>query len=232
MPSIRLSFLLLALVLSSCAYVVEKTFQDVTILTPGAHGALCLVDVEGLKYEFRPPETIPVTKSKEDMIVDCRAPGNRRKVVTIESDISTLSIIGAPGAPWDYASGAMFKYPETIEVDFRNIPATAMPLPAQNNPDIKQPEEYYLEEFRPGQPVMNSDRHVPAVQLHRRMEAEEDVYYPPYGRESDSGEKPQGKGDLMKVIGDLEGKSDPATAAPATPSGGDAYGPSQNYPVE
>ncbi len=233
-PSIYLSFFALALTLSGCAYVIEKSFQDLTILTPGAHGALCFVEIDGLKYKFRPPQTIAVTKSKDDMIVDCQAPGNRRKTMIIESDISTLSIVGAPGAPWDYASDAMFKYPDVIEVDFRSIPVVAMPLPAQNNPDIKQPEEYYLEEFRPGHPVMNDDRHAPDVLLERRnFGDDEDVYYPDYGTDTGADEPVQGKGDLMKVIGDLKSDIDPSGVAPAAsePSS-EAYGPTQNYPVE
>ncbi|HBR67944.1 MAG TPA: hypothetical protein DEA55_01035 [Rhodospirillaceae bacterium] len=251
MPSSRFLFLALSLgllpVATACAYFLEDTYQDLTIVTPGAHGAVCVAEIDGLEYKFSPPETISVTKSRKDMLVDCMAPGNRRKKLTVEPDISALTVAGAPGAPWDYASEAMFKYPEIIEVNFNDTPWADMPLPAQNNPDIKQPEEYDLEEFRPAFPAMNADRHVPKVELQRRNfePAEENVYYPDYGK-PDSADGPfsdtvaapaedgavSDKGDLMKASGVSANDMNPGAYGPSPASKADIYGPVQNYPVE
>ncbi len=202
---VRLSFLSLVLLLTSCAYIIERTDQDITVVTPGAHNSVCYVYVGGLKYKFRPPQTVKIGKSEDTLVVNCLAPGNRRKSVEVEPDIEAITLLGGPGVAWDYLSDALFVYPELIEVDFTGIPATAMPLPAHNNPDIKQPEEYYLEEFSPGQPRMNADRHAPEIELKRReFETEDDVYYPEYGLPKPVGEGEAsgdggGKGDLMSV---------------------------------
>lgn len=251
MPSSRFSFLALIFgvlpLLSACAYFLEDTYQDLTIVTPGAHGAVCVADIDGLEYKFSPPETSSVTKSRKDMHIDCRAPGNRRKKIIVEPDISALSLAGAPGAPWDYASEAMFKYPDVIEVNFNDTPWADMPLPAQNNPDIKQPEDYNLEEFSPAFPAMNSDRHAPKVELRRRSfeSAEEDVYYPDYGK-PDAADAPLSdtvaapvedgavgdKGDLMKATGVSASDMNPGAYGPSPAAKPDVYGPVQNYPVE
>lgn len=251
MPSSRFLFLALSLgllpVATACAYFLENTYQDVTIVTPGAQGAVCVANIDGLNYEFYPPETISVTKSRKDMHVDCRAPGNRRKKLVVESDISAMTVAGAPGAPWDYASEAMFKFPDVIEVNFNDTPWADMPLPAQNNPDIKQPEEYNLEEFRPGTPALNADKHAPKVELQRRSfePAEEDVYYPDYGK-PDAADAPlsdtvaapvedgavSDKGDLMKASGVSASDMNPGAYGPISTPTSDVYGPVQTYPVE
>lgn len=173
----RNSFYLLASVflLGGCAYLTEKSNQNLTVLTPGAEDALCYVYVDGVKYKFSPPETVNIFKSKEPLVVDCLAPGNRRKKLEVKPTIARSApgnvVTGvAPGLAWDYVSGALFKYPDIIEVDFTEVPVRPEALPAQNNPDVVQPEDYYLEEFSPSEPRMNNDRNVPPPELLRRGE--------------------------------------------------------------
>lgn len=163
-------------VLGGCSYAIDSQIQDLTIVTPGATDAVCYVYINNLRYKFHPPETQSVSKSEEDVLVDCLAPGNRRNKVVVQAQIekSTYANVanGGVGAVWDYASGAMFKYPDIIEVSFVNTPVLPEDLPAQNNPDIKQPEEYILEEFRPGAPRMNSDRYRTPSEILRRQKPE------------------------------------------------------------
>lgn len=166
--------LLSAVFLSSCAYFTEKQIQELTILTPGAKNALCNVYIDKVKFVFHPPETRTVPKSDQDLIVDCTAPGNRKKKVIYAPVISrsTLYNVGnavVPGVFVDHTSKAMYDYPDRIEVDFTNIDTKPFPLPAQNQPDIKQPEEYDLEEFRPGQPRLNEDRYAPEIEIRKRQ---------------------------------------------------------------
>ena len=160
------------LTLGACAYAIDDSIQNVKVVTPGANNAACLVYVEGLKYKVKPPQTINIFKSKEDLVVDCMAPGNRRKVLNIPAGIETSTAWNAvnagAGLPWDYASGALFRYPDVIEVDFTDIPVTDPPWPDHNAPDIRQPESYDLEEFSPGSPRMNADKTAPPVEILRR----------------------------------------------------------------
>lgn len=206
-------FILFPLILASaCAYTLEGQMQDLTIRTPGAYDAVCDVYANKIRYKFYPPQTRKVTKSDEDLIIDCKAPGNRDRKVVIEPVISKVAPANAanglvPGTAWDYASGALFTYPEVVEVDFRNMPVREMPPPTHNNSDIKQPEEYMLEEFKAGSPRMNSDRLEKEVPLRRRGESfsdegESDQYSGGYVSTRET-EAQGGKGDLMRVIDSL-----------------------------
>ena len=218
---IKKTFFLLPLVaLTACAYAVDGSIQDVKFTTPGAINAVCNVYVDGLKYRVKPPQTVTLFKSKEDLVVDCMAPGNRRKVLYIEPQTEPSAgwnaVNAGVGLPWDYASGALFRYPDVIEVNFTDTPVTDQPLPAQNSPDIRQPEDYTLEEFSPGEPRLNSDKNAPKTELLRRDG--------PSGKVSSSlgdaavfTEQPadamtqsSGKGALMNVIEDLGADMNPA----------------------
>jgi len=153
------------LILSSCAYTLDTSFQDIEIKTPGAENAVCYTFIDDVRYRVFPPQKITITKSKENLEIDCLAPGNRRKKVIIEpvySDHAALNLTtGGVTALWDYASKALYQYPEIVYVDFTHTPVKPMPLPAQNNPDVQRPEDYPLEQFSPGKARLNSDSHAP-----------------------------------------------------------------------
>jgi len=167
--------------LGGCAYVVDTSIQDVRIETPGAHNAICYMYVDGLRYKVHPPEAINISKNEKDLIIDCRAPGNRRQMVKVPAQISRAAagnvVTGVvPGAAFDYASGALFKYPDVISIDFTGIAPSAMPLPAHNSPDIKQPEEYRLEEFLPSSPRLNKDIGKEVGEVQRRQTQSAPLY--------------------------------------------------------
>ncbi len=187
--------------LGACAYAIDDSIQDVKFETPGAKNAACIVEVEKLKYSVKPPQTINLFKSRHGFDVDCRAPGYRRIKAHIDPMIEKSTYLnaanGGAGLPWDFVSNAMFGYPDTVVIDFTNVALQPSPLPAHNSPDIKQPEEYYLEEFRPSVPYMNSDRFETKVELQKRERTvrvyqTEDVFSEPANI--------RGKGDLMNVI--------------------------------
>ncbi|MEZ5813325.1 MAG: hypothetical protein R3E13_01130 [Alphaproteobacteria bacterium] len=198
-------------ILAACAYTLDGANQNVKFETPGAYNASCSVYVEGLKYQVKPPQVVNLYKAKDDLIVDCLAPGGRRKVIEVTPEIETSAAWNAAnagvGLPWDYASGALFRYPDVIEIDFTGEPVSDPPLPAQNSPDIRQPEEYYLEEFRPSKPRMNNDRHMPPVEiLPRERSSMSDLGG--YNNAGSVFSEPENtasgdKGDLMNVIRDL-----------------------------
>lgn len=170
--------LILSLFLPSCAYTTEKSTQTVKIETPGANGATCAVNADGVLYRVNAPGNVFLTKNSADLIVDCSAPGNRRREVVVSPQVSQAFYWNAPLMPvagaWDYASGAMFKYPDRIAVDFTGMDIKSAGLPAHNSPDIKQPEEYLREEYGASMPVLNADQSAEPVRLRLRSEASHD----------------------------------------------------------
>jgi hypothetical protein len=162
--------------LTGCAFAIDKSIQDLTIETPGAQDAICYVYVDSIRYKYEPPQTMVVGSSKEDLVVDCYAPGNRHRKVYIEPQISEhahMNVANAGiGYAWDSLSGALYKYPEVVYVDFTQMPITAEELPAQNNPDVRHPDDYDLEEFRPGSPRMREDRDFVPVAVEKRKPAQ------------------------------------------------------------
>lgn len=209
--------------LSGCSYFAHTALQDIRIETPGAQNAVCYMYVDGLRYKYRPPQTMTITKSKEDLVVDCVAPGNRRRKVVIEPlrDLHAKgnAVTGVlPGMAWDYASEAGFFYPELIEVDFNGAPLASEALPQHNNPDIRQPETYQLEEFTPGSPRLNEDRYAPKIPLEKRKKPSEKQSYS--GGQVDDSSVQQtsppliSKSDLRDVLSSL-------FAEPAEASSGD-----------
>lgn len=197
----RIFALLSALCLSACAYTFETAIQDLTVETPGAQNAICYVYVDGLKYKFYPPQTINVKKSNSDLLVDCIAPGNRFVKATFPVEGSDLAIGNVvtgvvPGLAWDAASGALWKYPDVLLIDFRNVKPSLMPLPAHNNSDIGRPEDHKLEEFLPSEMRLNSD----LDRVHEPLRKKEIA--PPKGKYGT---------DYLKVDDGKDNKSNPPT---------------------
>ncbi len=158
--------------LSACAYTINDSIQDITIVTPGAMDAECDMYVDGFRHKAHPPQTLTISTAKETMKVDCKAPGNRRKVVYIEPSIDEAAKLNATNAGvgllWDLGSGALYKYPDIVEISFKDTPVRAESLPSYNNPDIIDPDSYQLEEFKTSFPRMNSDRLSPPNTIMKR----------------------------------------------------------------
>ena len=203
-------FLLLSsvLILGACAYAVDTSIQEIEVITPGAQGSLCHVYVDKLHYKVYPPQKVIISNTKEDLVVDCLAPGNRRKKIIIEPEITDNFYRNAGngliGMPWDALSGAMFKYPDVIEIDFSRAEIKPEKMPAQNAPDVIQPEDHTLEEFRPSVPRLNSDRYNKAVPLERRQPPQSYMY------EDNALSAPMpGASDMQAIIDSLGPSTDP-----------------------
>ncbi len=186
------------LILGSCGYALESSNQDITFLTPDAQNAKCYIYVDGLKYQVFPPYTVNIKKSPKDMEITCNAPGNRKIEMSVPAQISEQAMWGGPaGMAWDYASSSLFYYPSVIAIDFSHEIIKPNKLPQHNNSDIRQPETYDLEEFRPSQPRLNSDKHKVILPIILRGEGDDFV-------EQESGDE---KSDLQSVISDLTGEA-------------------------
>lgn len=168
-----MTVLMMATILGGCAYVLDGSTQEIKVVTPGAKGARCEVNVDNLLYNAFPPQSIIIPKSGADLIVDCLAPGNRRKQVVIApsyADHAGTNVVNAGvGVAWDLASNALYQYPAIIEVNFTDTPPGPPQYPAQNSPDIRAPETYPLEEFKDDSPRLNEDRNKMPVEILRRQ---------------------------------------------------------------
>lgn len=183
--------------LSGCAYFIDKSIQPLTVKTIGAENAECIVDIDNLKHEVHPPQTINIGKSYEPMYVSCHAPGNRRQSITIPSLIEASTYLNVangilPGVTWDVLSEAAFAYPDVVIVDFTGVMPSMNPLPEHNAADIIAPEDYDLEEFSPSVPRLNSDRNKKDVVIMPRKRA----IYETQGTYVETGRDATGKGGI------------------------------------
>ncbi len=215
--------------LTSCAYYTETSLQDISVATPGAVNAECIMTVNGFQYVVEPPQTINITKSKEQMVLSCQAPGNRQRLVYVDPVLSQnfgpgAIATGGLGGAVDYFSGAAFRYPDVIEVDFTKIALRPEPLPEHNAADIRAPESYLLEEYLPGDPRLNSDRFRTRTEIRRRQKStQRSVLSSGYNDEGYSDDQPAFiEGEMSDVEFNLDNEAsaaevlDPSGALPVS----------------
>ncbi len=169
-----------ALLLSACATIVEKPTQDLKIEILGTGEALCDITQTGRRYRAYAPSTIKIRKSRDPLNVRCFAPGNREKAVVLHSEVSD-AIIGnvatgvLPGMSWDAASGAMYKYPDTVVMDFTMLPPQPYPLPDYQAVLNANPSLIGLEEFRPGRSALIRDMGTGVPTMQKRPDDSESL---------------------------------------------------------
>ena len=116
----KLGFAFAASALSGCASIVEGTTQEIFIsLTP--ESAAC----DGYRDEmivgsYAPAtKSMKVSKSRNDLVIRCKAPGYRDKDVRLVSEASGWGVAGALTLDFglvDYATGALNKYDASIQI--------------------------------------------------------------------------------------------------------------------
>lgn len=154
--------------LASCSTAMEGSTQQVSFKTVGAEDAYCTVQIgtNDYRYNVRPPQSIWIQKSRKPLFVACTAPGNRVQNVTVDSEVAGNAYLNGlnagVGAGWDAASGAMYKYPEEVVVDFSGIAAQDSALPSYMNRDAIDPKTQGIEDFGPDVPMLPSDAAVAA----------------------------------------------------------------------
>jgi hypothetical protein len=164
--------------LTGCSTVIDRSTQDITVETPGATGAQCLMEWSGHRMRVLAPKTVKITKDEGPMTVTCLAPGNREKTVVIEpitpSSYSYNFFTGfLPGALYDRDTGAMWLYPEKIVVDFTGMPVQDMPKPDYQQLLDANPGMAGMEEFRPGRAALQRDKDYKPQELQpRRSDSE------------------------------------------------------------
>ena len=168
-----IAIILAALALSSCSTVLEDVSQDLTINIVGTGEAHCHLSQTERLYRAYAPTIIRVQKSESPMTVRCLAPGNREQTVVLPSKISDVTVANIangviPGATYDYFSGGMFKYPDTVTFDFTNMPPKSYPLPDYQLVFDRSPDIMGMEEFRPGKSALIRDMGQTVEPLRRR----------------------------------------------------------------
>lgn len=114
------ALLLFGFALSACASIVEGTDQSIAVnLSP--ENTTCEVIREGARLSTISKENrfINLSKSKNDLIIECEAPGHLDEVITLESSASGWGIVGCiliDLCITDYSTGALNKYPETLNI--------------------------------------------------------------------------------------------------------------------
>ena len=117
---LALALLCVGVFMSGCASIVEGTDQPIRVsLSPRT--ATCTVTREGEQVASvsRDNQTIRVGKSKNDLDIECRAPGYLTENLSVESSASGWGVVGCIFIDLcitDYSTGALNKYPKEITI--------------------------------------------------------------------------------------------------------------------
>lgn len=170
--------------LAACSTMKERASQQVMFKTEGVEGAVCDVKLgqNKLRYNVYPPQKIWVQKTKGPMYVSCRSNGNRvveQTFGTLIASSTYLNFFNAGlGIFYDAESGASFKYPDEVIIDFAGTVAQDQPLPLYHTKGSLVPSEQGIEYMGPDTPALGQDKAVAeryrlAYEEAARLEAEE-----------------------------------------------------------
>ncbi len=150
-----------ALSLAGCGTLATGATQKVTLLTPGAYDAQCILD-NGVGYRVRTGEVTNIMRSHHDLKVDCYAPGNRHQSLVVPNDFNDWAALDLftgiiPGGVYDHFAGGLYEYPFTVTVDFVGVPTRGFELPEYHNKDALSPYKQSIEDYGPTTAKVPSD---------------------------------------------------------------------------
>lgn len=128
--------IILASSLFGCASIIEGTDQTLIVnLSPKE--ATCDVKREGVSVAHisGSNRSLNVSKSKDDLLFTCKAPGYKEQFVKIESSASGWGVVSCLLVDLcitDYSTGALNKYPETLTISL--TPMDGKPETAKEPP--------------------------------------------------------------------------------------------------
>lgn len=136
-----------ALTLAGCATMLDSSSQPIYFHAVGATEAACEAETSDgtYRYHINMPAKVQVQKSRRDLVLNCRAAGNRFKTMVVPSSVSGWTAANVtnglvPGTAYDVTSGAAFEYPDVVTVDFTGTVASMDKLPGYEAPDALNPE--------------------------------------------------------------------------------------------
>ena len=146
---------------TGCASIIDGPTQNVTLHTPGATEAECIL-TNGVKYRVQTGETVRIMRSRRDLVVDCYASGDRHKQLVIPSDVNAWGLTNVsngvvPGTTYDHYSGGLYTYPREITVDFVGMPTRGFETPGYQNKDAPNPYKQAIEPYAPNTPRIPND---------------------------------------------------------------------------
>lgn len=149
------------LLFTACSAIDRGPMQVVTLETPGAENALCVLHNPDFKYNIVTGETRNIMKSEYPLNVDCAAPGNRNVSLIIEPEVepaSRYNILNfGIGTIYDRYDNSLFRYPRTIFVDFTQTLPKSYGLPGYHTADIPPPDTMNIPHAGPTVPKVESD---------------------------------------------------------------------------
>ena len=159
--------------LGACASIADKQSHLVTVETPGATNARCILENEDMRYRAHSGETIEIMKSPHDLVVHCQAPGNREQTVHVKRTVNDWVFVNVangfvPGASYDYFSRGAFDYPDVITVSFVSMPVKPYPLPEHYNDDLGHYAYDNIEYMGPTTKITNATRYKEPDVLQKR----------------------------------------------------------------
>ena len=134
-----IGLLLVALLVSGCASVIEGGDQVINVSVAGCEDHVdvtCTVTNDEGTSKLIPPASVSVDKDKDELTVMCESKdGGARGEFTVEStyeawNAGNILLGGVIGIGVDAATGAMWKYPDTIVVP--------MKCPPEDSPETTQ----------------------------------------------------------------------------------------------
>lgn len=149
-------------VVAGCSTLFETAYQKILIRTPGAQDAECELTSGGAKVMAYPPQKVQVSRVYDELTVACFAPGGRQKTLVVTPRASPVVLMNVangivPGLGLDHESGAMYRLPDVIDVDFRGVPTVPERHPSYENPDAPPPLTRGLDSEKPGFPGLDRD---------------------------------------------------------------------------
>lgn len=126
MKKIGFAVLTAAVLLSGCSTAVNRTVQDIEVITPGVTEAECDMRTPKDRYQVITPNTVKVEKARYDITITCYKQDYITAVETIKSKFAGSSVGNIftgiiPGYFVDWNTGAMYEYPEKVVINMKPL---------------------------------------------------------------------------------------------------------------
>lgn len=150
--------LLTAALLSGCATIVEGTDQTINVqLSPDT--ATCQISQKGsiIATVGNGGDQVSIPKSRKDLLFSCSADGYQKQNLTIESSASGWGVLGCfliDLCITDYSTGALNKYPKSLNIALQRIGRNVEPGQEQAAPAAVAAPPTLSEKMSPAAPMI------------------------------------------------------------------------------
>lgn len=106
--------------LSGCNTYYNKSFQEISVHTPGVENVDCILQTDKNKYSLLAPGTVTVNRSSYDLEIICEKANYvsvlkklkpRASMATIPLNVANGIV---PGVLYDVASNSIYDYPQAV----------------------------------------------------------------------------------------------------------------------